>query len=72
MMKVRLLNDGGFPSLADIVFPVEVEARCDEEIDDCSAIYVHAEELIKVGAKEYYYFEEPERYFIGNEFEVIE
>lgn len=72
MMKVRLLNNGGYGGMGAVDFPVEVEAFYDEGVDDASAIYVPNSELLRVGANEVYYHEKSESYFVDDEFEVIE
>lgn len=72
-MKVRLLNDGGFVgSLSRVNFPVVVEARFDDEVDDNSAIYVSSSELIAVGGDSDILGRADERYFVDDEFEVVE
>lgn len=72
MMKVRLLNDGGFSSLANVNFPVEVEATFDDEVEDNSAIYVSSCELIAVGGDSNLLASPDERYFVDDEFEVVD
>lgn len=71
-MKVRLLNHGGYGSLAGIAFPVEVEATFDCEVYDKTAIYVKATELIAAGGNASTLADGDERYFVDHEFEVVD
>lgn len=48
-MKVKLLNDGGYGDMADVNFPVEVEAA--PGMSSKGYVLITKEELYRVGAK---------------------
>lgn len=69
MMKVKLLNDGGFKFLDGICFPVEVEAREHPSLD--GAIHISSRELISIGATKNVSMLDNWS-FHGDEFEVVD
>ncbi|MGL5396548.1 MAG: hypothetical protein ACRDBQ_14970 [Shewanella sp.] len=48
-MKVRLLNDGGYGDMEQVIFPVEVEA-CRFDAGKLDLYFVKGEKLIAIGA----------------------
>lgn len=69
-MKVRLMNDGGYESLACVDFPVEVEASYDGE--DETIVNVTGLELISVGGDYELLSGVKSRAFVDDDFEVVE
>jgi len=68
MMKVRLLNDGGYDGFDSIAFPVEVEA-----ILSGGTAFVKSADMIAIGADEdLFCVSDGDWPFIDNEFEVVE
>lgn len=66
-MRIKLLNDGKYPGLKELKFPVEVEAKA----------YTHGylvsyQELERIGANMEFFFdpEDPFWPFVKGEFEV--
>lgn len=73
MMKVRLLNDGGFgPAMNKIKFPVIVDAEADDILSGC--VNVTILELIRVGADRDALARAaiPSLTFVVGEFEVVD
>ncbi len=68
MMKVRLLNDGGFKFLGGVDFPVEVEAVEHPSLD--GAVHISSVELTSAGATKDVTML-PNWSFYGDEFEVV-
>lgn len=69
MMKVRLLNDGGFKFLEDVIFPVQVDALEHPCID--GAVHVSSHQLISIGATRNVSMLDNWS-FHGDEFEVVD
>jgi len=68
-MRVLLLNDGGYHAMEDVTFPVEV--KCDRSTDS-NIVYVHIDELKRVGYSSSYTDSYTLCWQIGIECEVIE
>lgn len=47
-MKVKLLNDGAYDDMGDVIFPVEVEAKMGS---NGTYVLISKEELYRVGAQ---------------------
>ena len=56
LVKVRLLNDGGFNGFVDTKFPVEVIGRL---VEDLNAVIIKPDELARVGYDVYNYMADP-------------
>lgn len=73
MMKVRLLNDGGYQSLMEVNFPVVVNADFLDEDEDNKTVWVAASDLIEAGGDcELLSLYQERRYFVDDEFEVVD
>lgn len=72
MMKVRLLNNGGFgPAMNKIKFPAVVDAEYDNDLAGC--VNVEITQLMRVGADKSVLLAAglPTLTFVAGEFEVI-
>lgn len=56
LVKVLLLNDGGFDGFVDTKFPVEVIGRL---VEDLNAVMIKPDELRRVGYDVYNYMADP-------------
>ncbi len=73
MMKVRLLNDGGYQSLMNVNFPVVVNASFIVEYEDNKTVCVAASDLIEAGGDcKLLSLYQDDRYFVDDEFEVVD
>lgn len=71
-MKVRLLNDGAYPVMDHLVFPIEVNGEYSSNDErGKKLVNVSALELARVGAR-WDANDTPLSFFVGTECEVIE
>lgn len=71
-MKVILLNDGGYPVMDHLDFPIEVNGEYSSNDERGKRLVdVSARELVRVGAR-WDFNDTPLSFFVGPECEVIE